>query len=789
VRAGHFVRWVSALARRAGRTAGGRNSGPSGGPRYEWQRAAWRTGALAALTASAMLFAQQPQNVPHAGYVYPAGGQQATTVRVVVGGQFLDGTTSAIVSGTGIDAHVVDFDKPLNGQPLTELRDKLQAIQKQTATPALQAEMVALRDKIADATRRNQSPVLSERLTLDVTIAPGAALGPRQLRLNTTLGLTSPLTFVVGQLPEFRERDVKNTPADAELPITLPATVNGRLIPGDIDRVKFPNRLPPAYMPGDVDRYRFTARKGEHLVCVASARDLIPYLADAVPGWFQATLALYDANGHELAYDDDYRFHPDPVLHVEVPADGEYVVEIKDAIYRGREDFVYRISIGELPFLTSLFPLGARAGSSTRVEAVGWNLPASSLVVDAKNKPTGVYPIGLSTEDLASNRLPFAVDTLPEVFEKEPNNSAKNAQNVTLPVIINGRIQQPGDWDVFSFKGRAGDAVVAEVTARRLESPLDSVLDLTDAAGKRLAFNDDTEDMAAGLETHHADSYLMTTLPANGTYFVRIGDIQHKGGPEYAYRLRLSAPRPDFELRVSPSGLNVTGGGTIPVTVTAVRRDGFTGDIALALSGSPAGFALGGALLPASQDHVRMTLTAPSAATATPTLLSLRVEGRASIDGRTVVRQAVPADDMEQAFAYHHLVVADDLRVLTSGRGGTRVPSRIVSAEPVRIPVGGSSAVRVSIPPGYATFANIQFELSDPPEGFTVSDSAVLQTNGTFALHADPAKIKAGLRGNLIVTVSGERVPAANAPSQVRRRVIIGTLPAIAFEIVPPRRP
>ena len=32
----------------------------------------------------------------------------------------------------------------------------------------------------------------------------------------------------------------------------------------------------------------------------------------------------------------------------------EYVLTITDAIYRGREDFVYRVSIGELPFIISL---------------------------------------------------------------------------------------------------------------------------------------------------------------------------------------------------------------------------------------------------------------------------------------------------------------------------------------------------------------------------------------------------------------------------------------------------
>jgi len=49
---------------------------------------------------------------------------------------------------------------------------------------------------------------------------------------------------------------------------------------------------------------------------------------------------LYDADGKELAYHDDYQFHPDPVIHYVVPKDGEYAVEIRDAIYRGREDFV-----------------------------------------------------------------------------------------------------------------------------------------------------------------------------------------------------------------------------------------------------------------------------------------------------------------------------------------------------------------------------------------------------------------------------------------------------------------
>jgi len=62
------------------------------------------------------------------------------------------------------------------------------------------------------------------------------------------------------------------------------------------------------------------------------------------------------------------------VLSYEIPKDGDYLIEIKDSIYRGREDFVYRIALGELPFVTSVFPLGTRVDATTEVELKGWNL-------------------------------------------------------------------------------------------------------------------------------------------------------------------------------------------------------------------------------------------------------------------------------------------------------------------------------------------------------------------------------------------------------------------------------
>ena len=196
-----------------------------------------------------------------------------------------------------------------------------------------------------------------------------------------------------------------------------------------------------------------------------------------------------------MAYDDDYRFHPDPVLLFTVPQDGEYVIEIKDAIYRGRPDFVYRITLGELPFVTQHLPAGRPRPASSRRRAEGLEPPGRHADDGRRGQSAGTPSAFGARGDMISNTRALRRRHAAGVpRSRSPTIRRPTAQPVTLPVIVNGRIDRPGDWDVFRFEGRAGQRIVAEVRARRLDSPLDSVLKLTDAAGKRLAFNDDHED-------------------------------------------------------------------------------------------------------------------------------------------------------------------------------------------------------------------------------------------------------------------------------------------------------
>ena len=719
------------------------------------------------------------QPAPRLGYVYPDGGRQGSTFTLVIGGQFLNGITNFMVflDGDCASARAISHERPLNQKERDAFQDEIKQFQEKRKSgvkpaPADLARMEFARQKLTQFGRPPLNPAIGEFMTVQFTLATNAALGDHEIRVKTPGGLSNPMKFCVGTIAETTKANWKsvpkerasmepNLPKPVEATVTLPATINGQIT------------------PAGVDRFHFWAAQGRHLVIAVEARRLIPYLADAVPGWFEAKVSILDSKRKEVASAERYRFRPDPVVHFEVPRDGTYTVEIRDSLYRGREDFVYRLTIGELPFVTGIFPLGGKAGEKTPVTLTGWNLSEKQLTVDNPASASGVVAISGNYY----NAVSFAVDDLPEIFEREPNNSQETAQAVTLPVIVNGRIGQPNEQDVFKFEGRAGQKIVAEIMARRLDSPLDSFLRLTDEAGKQLAFNDDYADKGAGLDTHHADSYLTATLPKAGAYFIHVTDTQSQGGPDFAYRLRLSGPRPDFALRVVPSSINLRAGMSVPVTVFAMRRDGFTNAIDLELKDAPWGFSLSGARIAANQDKAQFTLKGPPAPSDKP--VSIAIEGRAKIDGQSVVRHAQPAEDMMQAFFYKHLVPSRELAVNVSGqpRPFLKDAFKVIGSTPVNIPSGGTAHVKITSPPGVFS-DRFKLHLEDAPEGLALQSVSPNANGLDLQLTCDAEMIKPGESGNLILSVLPNVQGAKNNKNVQRRGAAVATLPAIPYKIV-----
>jgi hypothetical protein len=628
--------------------------------------------ALLALLASA---AETPgQSAPYVGFVYPAGGQQGTTLEVRLGGQRIDGVHDALVSGEGVSATVKHLYRKLSPQEITLLKEQLKQLQRAASRATAAGEEVdessrqfieRIETRIRHWVNRPASESLSSIAILEVVIAPDAEPGAREIRLISSLGISNPLVFHVGQLREYSRQPMLTSafqvlgkeelaqrtrpPEQVEARIELPCILNGQIA------------------SGERNHYRFTARQGQCIVVSTKARELIPFIADAVPGWFQPVIAIHDAEGNELAFNDDFRFKPDPTLRFDVPSDGEYVLTITDAIYRGREDFVYRITIGEVPLVTSIFPLGGQLtggqlGMNLDIDLQGWNLGGTRLIPPADKAAAGMHLLAAECDGLRVGTLPFALDTLPECTDVEPNNHRLKPQPVPLPILINGRIDRPDDSDVFEISGRAGDTIVAEVLARRLDSPLDSILQVTNATGQRLAVNDDYLDAAAGLNTHHADSHLTVTLPQDGKCYVHLTDTAREGGQAFAYRLRISPPRPDFALRVVPSSFNVRGRVGASVTVYAIRRDGFDGPIQVQFENLPDGLASAPVIVKAGEASARLTLRVLRRESTGP--VELRVVGSAEIEDQLVTRAAEPAEDRMQAFLWRHLVPTQNLLAL-----------------------------------------------------------------------------------------------------------------------------
>ncbi len=563
---------------------------------------------IGVLVATGLIVHIQLVAQTHIGYVYPAGGQKGTTVEVIVGGQSLSDVTGVYINGKGVTGSIVE-KIPVDVKA-KNLRTKEQDI-----------------------------PQLEEMVRVRINIDKKADIGIRDFRLVSENGFTNRIFFEVGELSEVKEVEPNDKPANAFRLAALPAVVNGQI------------------MPGERDYFRFSATKGQTIVCQTKARILIPYLADAVPGWFQPVLTLRTDAGEEVAYNDDFGDSPDPVIICNIPQTGEYTLEIKDAVYRGREDFVYRVSIGQLPFIRSIYPIGGRVGEKTEVTLDGVNLSKNQLKVKVKKGSDSKIYLTAAGKGLHSNRVAFATTSNMELSENEYNGFS-NPLFVPVNTTVNGKIMKPGEEDWYLIEAKKGENVVLSVLAHRLGSLLDADITLYNEFNKVLAQVDDTQDRSEGLETFHADPQMIYKCLKNGKIFIRIRDVLGKGGPGYGYRFSVGKPSPDFDLRINPSNLIINQSGTASFTVFALRKFNFTEEINLKLSGLPSGFIFSNSTIQKGQNQLRMTVTAPSQAKTGA--LDLKIAGSAETNGVRVERKAEPVEELMQAFLYQHLLPTSD---------------------------------------------------------------------------------------------------------------------------------
>ena len=72
--------------------------------------------------------------------------------------------------------------------------------------------------------------------------------------------------------------------------------------------------------------------------------------------------------------------------------------------------------------------------------------------------------------------------------------------------------------------------------------------------------------------------------------------------------------------------------------------------------------------------------------------------------------------------------------------------------------------------------------LNDPPEGITILEVRPAPNGMSLVLHAD-SKVKPGLKGNLILDAFVDRIVTPQNGTPTKRRNLLGTLPAVPFEV------
>ena len=142
------------------------------------------------------------------------------------------------------------------------------------------------------------------------------------------------------------------------------------------------------------------------------------------------------------------------------------------------------------------------------------------------------------------------------------------------------------------------------------------------------------------------DSLLRFTAPADGEYILRLRDVRGLHGDDYAYRLSVRAPSPDFRLSVEPRNPNLPGGGRIPVTVTALRLDDFDEPIDVAIEDLPAGLSATRGVIEPGQNSTTILLNASEDARL-DRAVPLKVSGKARAGNREITHEANPEDKLK----------------------------------------------------------------------------------------------------------------------------------------------
>jgi hypothetical protein len=436
---------------------------------------------------------------------------------------------------------------------------------------------------------------VTETNKFTVTIAADCPAGIYEARVLSRLGISSARIFSVGTLPEVLPTQPNTSLATAmALPVNsvCNATISSKAI----------------------DFYSFEAQKGHRYIVHCSSRGIDSKLDPVV--------IIADQTGRDLVVE-----RRGNTLDFTAQQDGRHVIKLHELTFKGGTGYFYRLTLQEIS-----------------ADAPIPSFPATKFVRSFSWPPSG----------------------LPAVAATQEAEESKT-QSITLPCDISGRFYPAADVDTYEFTATAGDAWWVEVASDRLGLNTDPaiVVQQSKMEGNEQKWVDLVElnDIASPVKPSSngyaydgppfdggsTDILGKLEIKETGTYRILLSDLF--GGtrrePQNVYRLVVRKAQPDFavaawglhmELRNGDRNalskpLALRAGSTVALEVVTVRRDGFDGEIQLAISGLPNGVTAQGLTIPAGKMRGVVLLTAAS-------------DAPGGVSNATLTATAVVADQM-----------------------------------------------------------------------------------------------------------------------------------------------
>ena len=314
------------------------------------------------------------------------------------------------------------------------------------------------------------------------------------------------------------------------------------------------------------------------------------------------------------------RYDPERPLRLAFAADarlthtfetpGRYFVAVTSFQGLGGPDYSYRLCIGQpgsLHFsreeerLTPPTPIDEvqspfrRKLEPDRLQA----LQARTVVESSTGHGSGEGKSSAATGRVAASDSSSGTDAvhMPTDYsvltEAEPNETADQASEVTLPFLLEGAIERPGDVDTFKFKVPAKATLTFELETPEAATPIfNPHLAVMDANGEEMLTNyfrkiaGDGDDWVKLIQAR-----VLYTFEREGDYTLQIRDITARfGEPAFKYRVlvRLQIPHVG-KIEVQEDVVNLVAGEAKKLTIMTKQEEGFGGEVVFSIQGLPLG--------------------------------------------------------------------------------------------------------------------------------------------------------------------------------------------------------